>query len=154
MLGYKFRGHTAVNRRRDRRIPVSLSAEANGGSIVVKDISLGGLAFTSEGTTFEIGDDILIELDVQGVGSIRIGATIVRSHVVPVKQEKTKPPSSKALQKALLANSVLAKKFRPKKPKPKVQGEYGAAFIGLSSNAFKMIENIELGQFRRVMRVA
>jgi hypothetical protein len=154
MLGYKFRGHTAINRRRDRRIPISLSAEANGGNIEVKDISLGGLAFMAEGSAFEIGDDILIELNVEGVGNIQIGATIVRAKMIAREESKPKRPRSKALEKALLANSVLAKKFRPKPAKLKVKREYGAAFIGLSSSAFKMIENIEMGQFRRVLRVA
>lgn len=110
MLGYKFKGLTAVNRRRDRRIPVSLPARVNGVSVLLKDISLGGLAFISESARFDLHDDVLIELDVFDVGSIRIGAVIVRT---------------------------------------KGKYEYGVSYVGLSSDAFKLIENLEMRQFNR-----
>lgn len=111
MLGYKFRGLTAVNRRRDRRIPISLPATVNGVSVLLKDISLGGLAYISENARFDLHDDVLIELNIFDVGCIKIGAVIVRT-----------------------------------------QGkyEYGVSFIGLSSNAFKLIESLETRQFNRM----
>ena len=111
MLGYKFRGLTAVNRRRDRRIPISVPGKANGKSVLVKNISLGGLAFITNKIKFGIGDDVLLELDILDLGHIKIGASVVR----------------------------------------KKQFEYGVAFIGLSSDAFKLIETLELGQYRRRM---
>ncbi len=110
MLGYKFKGLTAVNRRKDRRIPISIPGMANGNSVLVKDISLGGLAFVESKIKFDIGEDVLLELNVLGIGDITIGASIVR-----VRDGH----------------------------------EYGAAFIGLSSDAFKLIETLELGQHRR-----
>lgn len=110
MLGYKFRGLTAVNRRKDRRIHISALARISGKSVLIKDISLGGLAFITNKIKFEIGDDILIEIDIPDVGCVKIGATVVR-----------------------------------------LEGthEYGAAFIGLSADAFKLIETLELGNYRR-----
>ena len=110
MLGYKFRGLTAVNRRKDRRIPVSIRAEISGKSALIKDISLGGLGFVTNKVKFNIGDDILVELNVADIGSVKIGASVVRA---------------------------------------KDTHEYGAAFLGLSSNAFRLIETLELGQYRR-----
>jgi len=115
MLGYKFKGLTSINRRRDRRVPVSLPADVNDTPVLIKDISLSGLAFISENRGFDIGDDVLIEFHLFDVGSIKIGASIVR-----------------------------------------FDGKYdfGAAFIGLSSDAFKLIENLETGQYRRTLKVA
>jgi len=116
MLGYKFKGLTAVNRRRDRRIPVSVPATANGLPVMLKDISLGGLAFITKRSRHAIGDEVLIQLDLSDLGRVKIGASIVR-----------------------------------------VQGknEYGVAFIGLSADAFRLIETLELGKYRRrLQRVA
>jgi hypothetical protein len=79
MLGYKFRGLTATNRRRDRRIVVSLPATVNRKPVLLKNMSLGGLAFLSDEAKFEIGDDVLIELDAFGEGHVKIGASIVRT---------------------------------------------------------------------------
>jgi PilZ domain len=116
MLGYKYRGLTAINRRKDRRIPISIPGMANGTSVVVKNISLGGLAFIANKIKFDIGEDVLLELHVLGIGDITIGASIVRAGG---------------------------------------EHEYGVAFIGLSSDAFKLIETLELGQHRRhILRVA
>lgn len=115
MLGYKFRGVTAVNRRRDRRIPVSLPAKVNGETVLLKDISLGGLAFISDEAEFEVGDDVLVDLHIREIGHVNIGACVVRTDG---------------------------------------KHEYGVAFMGLSSDAFKLIENLEMGQYRRVLKVA
>ena len=101
MLGYKFRGVTAVNRRRDRRIPVSLPAKVNGETVLLKDISLG--------------DDVLVDLHIREIGHVNIGASVVRTDG---------------------------------------KCEYGVAFMGLSSDAFKLIENLEMGQYRRLLKVA
>jgi hypothetical protein len=78
MLGYKFRGLTATNRRRDQRIVVSLPATVNRKPVLLMNMSLGGLAFMSEEAKFEIGEDVLIELNVIGEGHVKIGASIVR----------------------------------------------------------------------------
>ena len=110
MFGYKLRGHAPVNRRRDRRFPVSLPAKVNDETVLLKDISLGGLGFFSEETEFEVGDDVLVEIEFSPTHTVKIGASIVRTDG---KQE------------------------------------YGASFLGLSSNAFQLIEDLELGQFRR-----
>ena len=110
MLGYKFRGLTPANRRRDRRFPVSLPAKVNDEAVLLKDISLGGLGFISEESEFEIGDDVLVEIEFSPTHTVKIGASIVRSDG---KQE------------------------------------YGVSFLGLSSSAFQLIEDLELGQFRR-----
>lgn len=116
MLGYKFRGVTAVNRRKDRRVPISIPGKANGKPVLVKNISLGGLAFVTNRIRFKVGEEILLELNILGLGDITIGGTIVRV------TDRT---------------------------------QYGVAFMGLSSDAFKMIEALELGQYRRrMMRVA
>lgn len=79
MLGYKFRGLTATNCRRDRRIVVSLPATVNRKPVLLMNISLGGLAFMAEEAKFEIGDDVLIEFDVFGEGHVKIGGSIVRN---------------------------------------------------------------------------
>jgi hypothetical protein len=113
MLGYKFKGLTAINRRRDRRIPISLPARVNGVPVLIRDVSLGGLAYISENARFELYDDVLIELDIVEFGSVKIGAVVVRT-----------------------------------------QGkyEYGVSFVGLSSDAFKLIESLETRQIHRVTR--
>jgi len=110
MLGYKFRGLTATNRRRDRRIVVSLPATVNRKPVLLKNMSLGGLAFLSDEAKFEIGDDVLIELDAFGEGHVKIGASIVRT---------------------------------------RGKHEYGVAFTGLSADAFRLIEHLEMGHHRR-----
>lgn len=111
MFGYKFRGLTDVNRRRDRRIVVSLPATVNRKPVLLKDISLGGLAFISETRRFKVGVDVLVEIDVPEEGCVKIGACIVR------KRGKS---------------------------------EYGAAFTGLSVQAFRLIEHLETGHHRRL----
>lgn len=78
MLGYKFRGLTDVNRRRDRRVVVSMPATVNRKPVLLKDISLGGLAFISDVKRFKVGKDVLIEIDVPEEGRVKIGACIVR----------------------------------------------------------------------------
>lgn len=110
MLGYKFQGVTAANRRKDRRIVVSLPATVNRKAVLLKNISLGGLAFMADEVKFEVGDDVLIELDLPGEGHIKIGASIVRT---------------------------------------RGRQEYGVAFTGLSADAFRMIEHLEMGHHRR-----
>lgn len=116
MLGYKFRGVTAVNRRKDRRVPISVPGKANGKPVLVKNISLGGLAFVTNRIKFKLGDEVLLELNVLGLGDVTIGGSVVRI------SDRT---------------------------------QYGVAFMGLSSDAFKMIEALELGQYRRrMLRVA
>ncbi len=114
MLGYKFRGLTDTNRRKDRRVVVSLPATVNRKPVLLKNMSLGGLAFIADEVKFEIGDDVLIELDVPGEGHVKIGASIVRT------REKH---------------------------------EYGAAFTGLSADAFRLIEHLELGHHHRLALV-
>jgi hypothetical protein len=110
MLGYKFRGLTEVNRRRDRRVVVSLPATVNLKPVLLKDISLGGLAFITDTAKFKVGDDVLIEIDVPDQGRVKIGACIVRQYG---------------------------------------HGEYGVAFTGLSADAFRLIEHLEMGHHRR-----
>lgn len=113
MLGYKFKGLTAINRRRDRRIPISLPARVNGVPVLITDVSLSGLAFISENERFELHDDVLVELDIMEFGCVKIGAVVVRNRGTY---------------------------------------EYGVAYVGLSSNAFKLIENLEMRQVRRTTR--
>jgi PilZ domain len=116
MLGYKFKGLTAINRRKDRRHIVLVPGKANDQPVLIKDVSLGGLSFTTSRIKLEVGDEVLIDLDVLGLGDVAIGASIVR-----IRDEH----------------------------------EYGAAFIGLSSDAFRLIEALELGRDRRpVLKVA
>ena len=110
MFGYKFRGLTDVNRRRDRRIVVSLPATVNRKAVLLKDISLGGMAFISEMKRFKVGADVMVEITLPDEGCVKIGACIVR------KRGKT---------------------------------EYGAAFTGLSVQAFRLIEHLEVGHHRR-----
>jgi hypothetical protein len=78
MFGYKFRGLTDVNRRKDRRIVVSLPTTVNRKPVLLKDISLGGLAFISEMKRFKVGADVVVEIQLPGDGCIRVGACIVR----------------------------------------------------------------------------
>lgn len=80
MFGYKFRGLTDVNRRRDRRIIISLPARVNRKPVLLKDISLGGLAFISEMKRFKVGADVLVEIELPDEGCVKIGACIVRKH--------------------------------------------------------------------------
>jgi c-di-GMP-binding flagellar brake protein YcgR len=111
MFGYKFRGLADVNRRRDRRIVVSLPTTVNQKPVLLKDISLGGLAFISEMKRFKVGADVLVEIQLPDEGCIKVGACVVR------KRGKS---------------------------------EYGAAFTGLSVQAFRLIEDIETGHHRRL----
>jgi hypothetical protein len=113
MLGYKFKGLTAINRRRDRRIPITLPARVNGVPVLLRDVSLGGLSFISENARFELHDDVLIELDIIEFGCVKIGAVVVRA---------------------------------------RGNDEYGVTYVGLSSNAFKLIENLETRQVHRGAR--
>ena len=116
MLGYKFKGLTAINRRRDKRHIVLVPGKANDQPVMIKDVSLGGLAFTTSRIKLDVGDEILIELEVFDLGEVSIGATIVR-----IKDRQ----------------------------------EYGVAFTGLSSDAFRLIEMLELGHDPRpVLKVA
>ena len=110
MFGYKLKGHAPVFRRRDRRFPVSLPATVNDVTVLLKDISLGGLGFFADEEEFEVGEDVLVEIEFSPTHIVKIGATIVRTHG---------------------------------------ETEYGASFLGLSSNAFQLIEDLELGQLRR-----
>ena len=80
MLGYRFRGLTDVNRRRDRRVVVSLPATVNRKPVLLKDVSLGGLGFISEAAKFKVGSDVLIEIDVPEEGRVKIGASVVRCY--------------------------------------------------------------------------
>lgn len=114
MFGYKFRGLTDVNRRRDRRLVVSLPATVNRKPVLLKDISLGGMGFISETKRFKVGADVLVEIQLPDEGFVKIGACIVR------KRGKT---------------------------------EYGAAFTGLSVQAFRLIEHLEIGHHRRLAAV-
>ena len=114
MFGYKFRGLTDVNRRRDRRIVVSLPTTVNRKPVLLKDISLGGMGFISETKRFKVGADVLVEIQLPDEGYVKIGACIVR------KRGKT---------------------------------EYGAAFTGLSVQAFRLIEHLEIGHHRRLAAV-
>jgi len=79
MIGYKFKGLTAINRRRDRRIPISLPARVNGDPVLIRDVSLSGLAFISDNSGFELDDDVLIEFDIMEFGCVKIGAVVVRN---------------------------------------------------------------------------
>jgi len=116
MLGYKFKGLTAVNRRKDRRYMILVPGKANDQQVLIKDVSLGGLSFTTSQIELDIGDEVLLELDVFDLGDVAIGASVVRI---------------------------------------RDGHEYGVAFIGLSSDGFKLIEALELGQHRRpVLKVA
>jgi PilZ domain len=78
MLGYKFKGLTAINRRKDRRYMMLIPGKANEQSVLIKDVSLGGLAFTTSEIELKVGDEVLIELDVFDLGDVAIGASIVR----------------------------------------------------------------------------
>ncbi len=78
MLGYKFKSLTAMNRRQDRRHVILAPGVANDQPVLIKDVSLGGLAFTTRQIELDIGDEVLIELDVFDLGDVAIGASVVR----------------------------------------------------------------------------
>lgn len=87
---------------------VSLPTTVNRKPVLLKDISLGGLAFISETKRFKVGADVVVEIQLPE-GCVKIGACIVR------KRGKS---------------------------------EYGAAFTGLSVEAFRVIEDLEIGHRR------
>ena len=113
MFTYKLTGLTTANRRKDRRTPLALPGTANEKSVLIMDVSLGGLIFRGDRLQFRLGDEILVEMDVPPLGDVAIGANVVR-----------------------VAD----------------QNEYGAAFMGLSSDAFELIEAVEFGRHRRPLR--
>jgi len=78
MVGYKFKGLTAINRRKDRRHMVLVPGKANDQPVLIKDVSVGGLAFTASQIKLEAGDEVLIELDVFDLGNVAICASVVR----------------------------------------------------------------------------
>ena len=116
MLGYKFKGLTAINRRKDRRYVMLIPGKANEQPVLIKNVSVGGLAFTTNQIELDVGDEVLIELDVIDIGDVAIGASVVRI---------------------------------------RDGHEYGVAFTGVSSDTFKLIEALELGNYSRpVLKVA
>jgi hypothetical protein len=71
---YRFRGTTRKDRRKDRRVPVSLPAIADGVAAIIVNISFGGCAFVAEDADLELSDVITITLG----GQTKIEATILR----------------------------------------------------------------------------
>lgn len=77
-IEHKFRGYTATNQRRDRRVPVELAAIVDDEEVIIKDIGFGGMGFIAEDADLELGDEVIIEIDLSGGKHLKIDGLIVR----------------------------------------------------------------------------
>ncbi|MCG8548242.1 MAG: PilZ domain-containing protein, partial [Alphaproteobacteria bacterium] len=77
-IEYKFRGFSAKNDRRDRRIPVDLPAIVDDEDVTVKDIAFGGMRFVAElDADLELGDEVEISIDLGRGKKLRMDGLIV-----------------------------------------------------------------------------
>lgn len=107
---YKLRGYTFINKRKDRRLETDVLARVDGGGVIVKDISFGGMAIVASDADFQMDDIVLIDIRSESGETHALNATVIR----------------------IGAN-----------------GEFGLQFNGLSSDAFRKLEDIQTGQSRR-----
>ena len=79
MFETKFRGVTLNNQRKNRRVAVDLAANVDGEDVIVKDISFGGMGFIAEDADIEVGDDVLVEIDLGEGKRLKLGGVILWS---------------------------------------------------------------------------
>ena len=77
-IEYKFRGFSAKNDRRDRRIPVDLPAIVDDEDVTVKDIAFGGMRFVAElDADLELGDQVDISINLGRGKKLHVEGLIV-----------------------------------------------------------------------------